>query len=107
MIDFMFGMHEELSLSVRLLKILCKGCFVLKHFSTMFKNVVSRLVLQRLPLTRAVEGFFFSRALTEKVPSWQRLTRKISNDGGVFNYFIKMRDYTVKTTRPKHSLQFT
>ena len=60
MIDFMFGMHEELSLSVCLLKILCKGCFVLKHFSTMFKNVVSRLVLQRLPLTRAVEGFFFS-----------------------------------------------
>ena len=57
--------------------------------------------------TRRRRVFFFSRALTEKVPSWQRLTRKISNYGGFFNYFIKMRDYTVKTTRPKHSLQFT
>ena len=45
----------------------------------------------------------FSRALTEKVPSslneGRRLTRIISNDNVVFNYFIKMKDYVVKTTR--------
>ena len=43
----------------------------------------------------------FSRALTEKVPSssLNELTRIISNDDGVFNYFIKMKDYVVKTTR--------
>ena len=43
----------------------------------------------------------FSRALTEKVPSssLNELTRIISNDDGVFNYFIKMKDYIVKTTR--------
>ena len=79
-----------------------------------------RPTLQRLPLTRALEGLFsllkpevswtrqstvsmvFSRALTEKVPSslneGQRLTRIILNDDGVFNYFIKMKDYIVKTT---------
>ena len=45
----------------------------------------------------------FSRALTEKVPSslneGQRLTRIILNDDVVFDYFIKMNDYIVKTTR--------
>ena len=43
----------------------------------------------------------FSRALTEKVPSslLNELTRIISNDDGVFNYFIKMKHYIVKTTR--------
>ena len=43
----------------------------------------------------------FSRALTEKLPSssLNELTRIISNDDGVFNYFIKMKDYIVKTTR--------
>ena len=45
----------------------------------------------------------FSRALTEKVPSslneGRKLTIILSNDDGVFNYFIKMRDYIVKTTR--------
>ena len=41
----------------------------------------------------------FSRALTEKVPSssLNELTRIISNDDAVFNYFIKMKDYIVKT----------
>ena len=81
-----------------------------------------RPTLQRLPLTRALEGFFFSllkpevswtrqstvsmvfsRALTEKVPSLlnegQRLTRIILNDDVVFDYFIKMKDYIVKKTR--------
>ena len=81
-----------------------------------------RPTLQRLPLTRALEGFFFSllkpevswtrqstvsmvfsRALTEKVPSslneGQRLTRIILNDDVVFDYFIKMKDYIVKKTR--------
>ena len=75
--------------------------------------------LQRLPLTRALEGFFspcwnlsfrgrqstvsmvFSRTLTEKVPSssLNERTRIISNDDGVLNYFIKMKGYIVKTTR--------
>ena len=42
----------------------------------------------------------FSRAPTEKFPSsLNELTRIISNDDGVFNYFIKMKDYVVKTTR--------
>ena len=43
----------------------------------------------------------FSRALTDKIPSssLNELTRIISNDDGVFNYFIKMKDYIVKTTR--------
>ena len=47
----------------------------------------------------------FSRALTEKVLSslneGGRLTRIISNDDLLFNfiYFIKMKDYIVKTTR--------
>ena len=45
MIDFMLGMHEQLSLSVCLLKILCKRCFLLKHLLTMFKNFLPRLVL--------------------------------------------------------------
>ena len=58
----------------------------------------------------------FSLALTEKVPSSLnkagRLTRIISHDDVVFNYFIKMKDYIVKTAgslraQPKHSLQFT
>ena len=73
-------------------------------------------------LTYALEGFFlsvetlvfvyvnqlfpwFSHAPWEKVPSslnegWS-LTRIISNDNGIFNfiYFIKMKDYIVKTTR--------
>ena len=37
----------------------------------------------------------------EKVPSSSpnELTRIISNDDGVFNYFFKMKDYIVKTTR--------
>ena len=46
----------------------------------------------------------FSRALTEKVPSssLNELTRIISNDDGVFNYFIKMKDYIVEpTTSPR------
>ena len=47
-------------------------------------------------------SMIFSRALTE-VPSLlnagQRLTRIISNDDGVFNYWIKMKDYIGKTTR--------
>ena len=29
----------------------------------------------------------------------RRLTGIISNDDGVFNYFIKVKDYIVKTTR--------
>ena len=41
----------------------------------------------------------FSRALTEKVPSslneGRRLTRIISNDDDVYNYFNKMKDYIV------------
>ena len=45
----------------------------------------------------------FSIALTEKVSSLnggRRLTRIISNDDGDFDsYFIKMKDYVVKTTR--------
>ena len=43
----------------------------------------------------------FSRAPTEKFPSssLNELRRIISNDDGVFNYFIKMKDYVVKTTR--------
>ena len=43
----------------------------------------------------------FSRALTEKVPlsSLNELTRIISNDDGVFNYFIKMKEYIVEPTR--------
>ena len=69
--------------------------------------------LQRLPLTRAFKGFFFrefswtsincfhgfTRALTEKVPSSLNEGRIISNDDGFLNYFIKMKDYIVKTTR--------
>ena len=55
----------------------------------------------------------FSRAPTEKFPSssLNELTRIISNDDGVFNYFIKMKDYVVKTTRSLRdemsTLQFT
>ena len=43
----------------------------------------------------------FSRTLTRRFPHHRRmnLTRIISNDDGVFNYFIKMKDYVVKTTR--------
>ena len=45
----------------------------------------------------------FSRALTEKVPlslnEGRSPTRIISNDDGVFNYFFKMGDRIVKTTR--------
>ena len=43
----------------------------------------------------------FSRPLTKKVPasSLNELTRIISNDDGVFNYFIKTKDYIDKTTR--------
>ena len=45
----------------------------------------------------------FPSALTEKVPSslkeGRRLTRKITNDEGVFHYSIKMKDYIVRTTR--------
>ena len=41
----------------------------------------------------------FPRALTEKVPSSQNEGRIISNDDGFLNYFIKMKDYIVKTTR--------
>ena len=47
----------------------------------------------------------FSRALTKNVPSslneGGRLTRIISNDDLVLNfiYFVKMKDYIVKTTR--------
>ena len=45
----------------------------------------------------------FSLALTEKVPSSLnkagRLIRIISHDDVVFNYFIKMKDYIVKTAR--------
>ena len=69
--------------------------------------------LQRLPLTRAFKVFFFrefswtsincfhgfTRALTEKVPSSLNEGRIISNDDGFLNYFIKMKDYIVKTTR--------
>ena len=77
--------------------------------------------LQRLPLTRAFEVFFSSvclnlsfrgrqstvsmvfhaRALTEKVPSSLNEGRIISKpkDDGFLNYFIKMKDYIVKTTR--------
>ena len=41
----------------------------------------------------------FTRALTEKVPSSLNEGRIISNDDGFLNYFIKMKDYIVKTTR--------
>ena len=43
----------------------------------------------------------FSRVLTEQVPSssLNELTRAISNDHVVFNYFIKMKDYIVEPTR--------
>ena len=41
----------------------------------------------------------FPRALTEKVPSSLNEGRIISNDDGFLNYFIKMKDYIVKTTR--------
>ena len=43
----------------------------------------------------------FLTPLTEKVlsPSLNELTRIVSNDDGVFNYFINMKDYIVKTTR--------
>ena len=75
------------------------------------------LELQRLPLTRALEGYFsllkpkmswavsmvFLLAPTEKVPSSLkkagRLSRIISRDNVVFNYFIKMKDYIVKAAR--------
>ena len=75
------------------------------------------LLLQRLPLTRAFEGFFFClfkpefswtsincfhgfpRALTEKVPSSLNEGRIISNDDVFLSCFIKMKDYIVKTTR--------
>ena len=39
------------------------------------------------------------RALTEKVPSSLNEGQIISNDDGFLNYFIKMKDYIVKTTR--------
>ena len=78
--------------------------------------------LQRLPLTCALEGFFlpvetlvfmyvnqlfpwFSHTLWQKVLSslneGRSLTRIISNDDSIFNfiYFIKMKDFIVKTTR--------
>ena len=45
MIDFMFGMHELLSLSVCLLKILWSGWFFGKNLSTMCRNFLPRLVL--------------------------------------------------------------
>ena len=70
--------------------------------------------LQRLPLTRALEGFcsvccklsfcgrqstvsmVFSRALPDKVPfslkEGRRLTKIVSTDNSVFNYFLKMKD---------------
>ena len=45
----------------------------------------------------------FSRAPIEKIPSslneGRRLTRIISNDDSLFNYFIKIKDYIVKRTR--------
>ena len=41
----------------------------------------------------------FPRALIEKVPSSLNEGRIISNDDGFLNYFIKMKDYIVKTTR--------
>ena len=41
----------------------------------------------------------FPRALTEKVPSSLNEGRIILNDDGFLNYFIKMKDYIVKTTR--------
>ena len=41
----------------------------------------------------------FPLALTEKVPSSLNEGRIISNDDGFLNYFIKMKDYIVKTTR--------
>ena len=73
-------------------------------------------ILQRLPLTRALKGFFclfklefswtsincfhgFPRALKEKVLLSLNEGRIISNDDGFLNYFIKMKDYIVKTTR--------
>ena len=71
-------------------------------------------ILQRLPLTRVLdcEGFFLA---VETWVSWtsincfhgsphrrmyegRRVTRIISNDDGVFNYFIKEKDYIVETT---------
>ena len=78
---------------------------------------IKAYIFQRLPLTRAFAGFFFClfkpefswtsincfhgfpRALTEKVPSSLNEGRIISNDDGFLNYFIKMKDYIVKTTR--------
>ena len=75
--------------------------------------------LQRLPLTHVLAGFLsllklsfhgcqstvsmvFSCTLTEKVPSSlnerQRLAI-ISHDDSIFVYFIKMKDYIVKTMR--------
>ena len=46
-------------------------------------------------------SMFFARALAEMVPSssLNELTRITSNGDSVFNYFIKMKDYIVKTTR--------
>ena len=45
----------------------------------------------------------FSRAPIEKIPSslneGRRLTRIISNDDSLFNYFIKIKDYIVKRTK--------
>ena len=45
----------------------------------------------------------FSRPPIEKIPSslneGRRLTRIISNDDSLFNYFIKIKDYIVKRTR--------
>ena len=45
----------------------------------------------------------FSRAPIEKIPSslneGRRLTRIISNDDNLFNYFIKIKNYIVKRTR--------
>ena len=48
----------------------------------------------------SINGFHgFPRALTEKVPSSLNEGRIISNDDGFLDYFIKMKDYIVKTTR--------
>ena len=41
----------------------------------------------------------FPCALMGKVPSSPNEGRIISNDDGFLNYFIKMKDYIVKTTR--------
>ena len=52
---------------------------------------------------KSTVSMVFSLALTEKVPSSLnkagRLTRIISHDDVVFNYFITMKDYIVKTAR--------